>query len=240
MKNQTVVIQFDNGDTRALTRIPMEKTSNGMKFVRWQLPLRQLFAGTVPRSLKMTLQRAVIDCRNKFWEHDQLYVALSRVRSPADLCILLPSDSDDFGIHPPVDRDVVQILETMNASRPSTITPIVPGNDIQAELAFIEPYDALSIRQLSCFDDYIDASEDDVDFVPSFEPDRYEIVDQHSVEIPLNVQIISRILEDQQELRFNVSEICYSKSRFLEFLCLFPRFCIGSFKPVAENSAGIG
>jgi ATP-dependent exoDNAse (exonuclease V) alpha subunit len=145
MKNQTVVIQFDNGEIRALTRISMEKTSDGMKFVRWQLPLRPLFAGTVHPSQGMTLQRAVIDCRNKFWEHGQLYVALSRVRSPADLCILLPSDSDDFAIRPSLDRDVVQILETINASRRSTITPIVPGDDVQAEPAFIKPYEALSI-----------------------------------------------------------------------------------------------
>jgi hypothetical protein len=137
----------------------------------------------------MALQRVVIDCRHKFWEHGQVYVALSRVRSLADLCILFPSDRDDFAIRPPVDRDVVQILETMNAFRPLAITPIVPGNDIQAELAFIEPYEALSIRQLPCSDNYIDASEDDVNFVPSFEPDRDEIVEQHSVEIPLNVQI---------------------------------------------------
>jgi hypothetical protein len=31
IKNRTVVFQFVDGETRALTRIPMEKTSNGMK-----------------------------------------------------------------------------------------------------------------------------------------------------------------------------------------------------------------
>jgi hypothetical protein len=91
----------------------MEKTSNGMTFTRWQIPLRLLFAGLVHRSQGMTLQRAVIDCRTKFWEHGQLSVALSRVKNPADLCILLP----------PVDLDVVQILEAMNASTESQIPP---------------------------------------------------------------------------------------------------------------------
>jgi hypothetical protein len=56
IKNRTVVFQFEDGETRALTRIPMEKTSNGMKSIRGQLPLRLLFAGTVHSSQGMTLQ----------------------------------------------------------------------------------------------------------------------------------------------------------------------------------------
>jgi ATP-dependent exoDNAse (exonuclease V) alpha subunit len=101
MKNRTVVVQFDDDETRILTRIPMEKTSNGMKFVRFQLLLRLVFAGTVHRSQGMTIERAVIDYRTKFWKHGQLYVALSRVKNPTDLCILLPPDMHDFSfVHP--------------------------------------------------------------------------------------------------------------------------------------------
>jgi hypothetical protein len=37
LRNRTVVLQFDDDEKRSLTRIPMEKTSNGMKFVPWQL-----------------------------------------------------------------------------------------------------------------------------------------------------------------------------------------------------------
>jgi hypothetical protein len=33
IKNQIMVFQFEDGETRALTRILMEKTSNGMKFI---------------------------------------------------------------------------------------------------------------------------------------------------------------------------------------------------------------
>jgi hypothetical protein len=55
--------------------------------------LRLIFAGTVHRSQGMMLQRAVIDCRMKFLEHGQLYVARSGVKNAGDLCILLPESS---------------------------------------------------------------------------------------------------------------------------------------------------
>jgi hypothetical protein len=102
----------------------MEKTLKGMKFVRRQFPLRLVFAGTVHRSQGRALQRAGIDYRTKFWEHGQRYVALSLVKSPGGLCILLPDDMDDFTIRPPVDFDVVQILETMESSRTLPIPQI--------------------------------------------------------------------------------------------------------------------
>jgi ATP-dependent exoDNAse (exonuclease V) alpha subunit len=105
----------------ALTKTPKEKTLNGMKFIACQLLLRLSFAGTVHRSQGMTLQRAVIDCRMMFLEHGQLYVTLSGVKNPGDLCVLLPGDIDDFAIRPAVDADVVQILETMQSFRPLPI-----------------------------------------------------------------------------------------------------------------------
>jgi ATP-dependent exoDNAse (exonuclease V) alpha subunit len=49
-----------------------------------------IYAGTVHRSQGMTLDRAVVDLRRDFWEHGQLYVALSRITDPRNLCILLP------------------------------------------------------------------------------------------------------------------------------------------------------
>jgi hypothetical protein len=45
-------------------------------------------------------------------------MALSGVKNPGDLCILLPDDMDDFTIGLAVDVDVVQILETIQSSRP--------------------------------------------------------------------------------------------------------------------------
>jgi hypothetical protein len=93
-----MVFQFHGKQTQTLTRILMEKPSNGMKVIRWQLPLRLLFAGTLHRSQRMMPQRAVIDCRTGLFEHERLHVALSSVKSPPDLCILLPFNWDDFTI----------------------------------------------------------------------------------------------------------------------------------------------
>jgi hypothetical protein len=56
IRNGTVIFQFEDNLTRTLTRIPMEKNSIGMKFVRLQLTLRLVFAETVHRSHEMTLQ----------------------------------------------------------------------------------------------------------------------------------------------------------------------------------------
>jgi hypothetical protein len=47
----------------ALTKTPMEKASNGMKFIRRQLPLRLILARTVHGYEGIKLQRAVLDCR---------------------------------------------------------------------------------------------------------------------------------------------------------------------------------
>jgi hypothetical protein len=51
----------------------------------------------------MTLERAVVDLRNDFWEHGRLYVAVSRITNPTNLCILLPpsavKDAEGQEIH---------------------------------------------------------------------------------------------------------------------------------------------
>jgi hypothetical protein len=65
-------------------------------------------------------------------------VALSRVKSPVDLCILLPDDMDHFPIRPPVDLDVVQILEMMELSRALPIPQISPGDNVESGIGSIE------------------------------------------------------------------------------------------------------
>jgi hypothetical protein len=50
LKNRTMVFQFKNGETTALTKTPMEKTPNEMKFIGHQVLLRLIFAGSVHRS----------------------------------------------------------------------------------------------------------------------------------------------------------------------------------------------
>jgi hypothetical protein len=62
----------------------------------------------------MTLWRAGIDCRAKFREHERPYVALFRDKGPANLCILLPLDMNNFTSRPPVDPSVVQIVHAIS------------------------------------------------------------------------------------------------------------------------------
>jgi hypothetical protein len=200
--NRTVVLHFDDGQTRVLTRIPMEQTSNGMTFREWQPPLKLLFAGTVYRSQGMTLQRAVIDCRTKFWEHGQFYVILSRVKNPADLYILLPPDMDDFTIGPPVDLDVFQILETINTFSEAQIAASCLANQMYPFPPVFDCPDRALLKGLPCPGDHFD-SEDQLDSVSEFEDDDAEIVTLGPAEIPINAAVMTGIFKDQQVFRFS-------------------------------------
>jgi hypothetical protein len=112
-----------------------------MKFVRWQWPLRLVFAGIVHPSQDTTLQRVIIDRRTKFWEHGHLYVALSQVTSLTDLCILLPPDMDGFTLRPPVDMDVVSIIEKLNRSSPTPTTPSLAAQKVDLLLSSVHSSD---------------------------------------------------------------------------------------------------
>jgi hypothetical protein len=157
---RTPVPQFGHDDTRVLTRIPTEKTSNRMKVIRWQLPSTLLFAGRVHRYQGMTLQRAVIDCRRTFRE---LCVGFSGGKSHADLCILLPPDIEAFTIRPPVDLGIVQTLETASSSNAPPTTPPLPGNNVKADPSSLEGPDSTHSGEFPCPDDYSDAPEDQTD-----------------------------------------------------------------------------
>jgi hypothetical protein len=124
-------------------------------------------------------------------------VALSRLKSPVDLCILLPDDMDDFTIHPPVDLDVVQILETMESSRILPIPQISPRDNVESGVGSIDPSDATLAKEFPFPDDCVDAPEDQIDCVPSLDHDAVEISHACPDETALNVQIMSRVIEDQ-------------------------------------------
>jgi hypothetical protein len=130
-------------------------------------------------------------------------VALSRVKSPGDLCILAPDDMDNFTIRPAVDVDVVQILETAQSSRPLPIPQNLPGDNTKSGIASIDPSNATLSGEFPCHDDCFDAPEDQIHYVPCFVHDVVETFDPYSAEISLSVKIMSRILEDQQLLPFN-------------------------------------
>jgi hypothetical protein len=80
-------------------------------------------------------------------------VALAGVKSPGDLCILLPDDMDDFTIRPPVDLDVAQILKTIQSSRRLPIPEMSPSDNIESGIASIDPSNATLLGELPCPDD---------------------------------------------------------------------------------------
>jgi hypothetical protein len=114
-------------------------------------------------------------------------VVLSGVKSPGDLCILLPDDMDDFTIRPAVDLDVVQIFGTIQSSRPLPIPQISPGDNVESCIASTGPSDATVIDEFPCPDAYFDAPEDQIRCVPSLDHNAVETFDPYPAEIPLNV-----------------------------------------------------
>jgi hypothetical protein len=79
----------------------------------------------------------------------------------------------------------------MQSLRPPPIPQISHGDNLESDVASIHPSDAILSTKLLCPDNYFDAPEDHIDFVPSLDNDVVEIFDPCPDEIPLNVQIIS-------------------------------------------------
>jgi hypothetical protein len=117
-------------------------------------------------------------------------VALSRIKSLADLCILPPDDIDDFATRSPVDLEVVQILETMQSSRPMPIPQISPGDNVGSGSASLNRSNATLSNGLPCPDDYFDAPEDQIDFAPRLDHDDIELFDPCPDEMSLNAKIM--------------------------------------------------
>jgi hypothetical protein len=132
VRNRTLVVCSD-GREITLTRMPMGKVTNGMKFKRWQIPVRLIFAGTVHRSRGMTLSVVVLDVRVDFWEHGQSYVGLSRARDPRGICILMRQDRKDPPIKIRVDADMVNLVREMAVPDICKIPSyVMMGRDLEA------------------------------------------------------------------------------------------------------------
>ena len=62
---------------------------NAKNVTRRQFPVKPCAAMTMHKSQAATMDRVVIDLRGDVFEHGQLYVAMSRVRSATDIAVLL-------------------------------------------------------------------------------------------------------------------------------------------------------
>jgi hypothetical protein len=94
---------------------------------------------------------------------------------------------DNSTIRPTVDLDVVQILETVQSSRPRSIPQNSLDDDIESGIASIDPSDATLSEEFPCPDDYFDAPDDRIRCVPSLDHDTIETFDWYQSEIPLTV-----------------------------------------------------
>jgi hypothetical protein len=109
---------------------------------------------------------------------------------------------DDFTIRQPLTLMLFKLsrrcnLPDRNQSQNSA------GDNVESGIASIDRSDATLSDEFPCPDDYFDAPWDQIHCVLSLNHDVIKIFDPYPAEIPFNVQIMSRILEDQQMLPFN-------------------------------------
>jgi hypothetical protein len=169
-------------------------------------------------------------------EHGQLYVAFSGVKGPGDLCILLPDDLDDLTVRPAVDLDVVQIIETMQSSRPQQFPkfrPVMTSSSVllpSIHLAQLYQTSSLAPTTISMFSR--------IKFVVF--PVSIMMLLKHLIRTRLSY--LSMFISCHGSLKANrcfdliASEISSLKSLSPALLCLLQHFSVGYFKPVARHS----
>jgi hypothetical protein len=171
LRNRTAVLRFDDGHERTLRRMCLHKTSCGISFNRWQIPIRLVFAGTVHRSHGMTLGRVVIDCRSRFWEPGRLYVAWSRVKDPSNICVLLPPDLDDLTIRPFVDPAVVALLDSLESRSEYSPQEQISATQTEPQHSQEDLEDVSEPEGMLCLREFNDSDEEEDSLPPPpFEP----------------------------------------------------------------------
>jgi hypothetical protein len=110
---------------------------------------------------------------------------------------------DDFTIRPPVDADVIRIVESMSHSGGPRIPPPLPADNTQPDLCSLDESDTTQSHELPCPDDDLNAPEDETESIPGVEHDAAEIVHPHPVGMPRPIDIIAGILQDRRVLRLN-------------------------------------
>jgi hypothetical protein len=83
------------------------------------------------------------------------------------------------------------------------VPQIFPGGNVEPHLDSFNASERTSSEKIPDLGDDFDTPEDEILCVPSFDHDAAQMVDQYPAETPLNPEIMSIILEDQQPLRFD-------------------------------------
>jgi hypothetical protein len=108
---------------------------------------------------------------------------------------------------------IVTIIEEFNRSGTAPTAAPFAAHQVDAPLSSLHFSDWTSSRELPCPDGYFDTSNNQLDPGPLFDSDDQQILDSHPGQTPINVDVISQILGDEQVVRFNYLGVAFPGSR---------------------------
>ena len=126
------LVRFDNGVTIPIGRVefPFRRPGDESELVRFQLPLKLAWAMTVHKAQGSTLTRAELHLGNAF-EHGQVYVALSRLRSLSGLWLNRRIPRTSIIVHPAVINYYKELFAMINSVENTDEDREKHGNDAE-------------------------------------------------------------------------------------------------------------
>ena len=94
----TVIIGKNIGDKNFIPRMDLVSSDSGLpfKFQRRQFPISLCFAMTINKSQGQTLSRGGLYLPQPVFTHDQLYIAISRVKTKRGSKILILDENENI------------------------------------------------------------------------------------------------------------------------------------------------
>ncbi|GBM35587.1 hypothetical protein AVEN_121038-1 [Araneus ventricosus] len=96
----TILTDNNKGESVFIPRIPLIPTDMPFEFKRLQFPVRIAFEITINKAQDQSLKVTGINLETPCFSHGQLYVAISTVGTPRNICIYAPNGKTKHVVYP--------------------------------------------------------------------------------------------------------------------------------------------